>query len=484
MPHLDPSDFSCPLVVDLDGTLLKTDLLIESANYLLTSSPLNCFKLLLWLNKSKADLKTHLAEISLFDPSSLPYNKGLLARLNEQKALGRKLVLATASHKLLAEKVVAHVGLFDEILATEGTVNLKGTKKRDALIERFGEGGFDYIGNDQPDMPVWQSARKAYVVSSSPGLINAVKTLGNFEEALPPEQPPFVRSLLNALRLHQWIKNFLIFIPLLAAHRFMDGLSILNALFAFIIFGFTASSVYILNDLVDVADDRHHPRKRYRPFASGNLGLVAGWLLWPMLLALAFFFSAALMPKNFTVVLITYFILTLFYSVRLKQYAMLDVLTLAGLYTIRIIAGAVAILVPPSFWLLTFSMFIFLSLAFIKRFSELKAARNSGHEGNIRGRGYVHQDLELVSSMGAGAGYLSVLVLALYIHDAHTPELYSAPEVIWLACPILLFWISRAWLIAHRGLMHDDPIVFAIKDQVSWIVGGCFLGVFVLAKLL
>jgi 4-hydroxybenzoate polyprenyltransferase len=250
------------------------------------------------------------------------------------------------------------------------------------------------------------------------------------------------------------------------------------------VFGLTASSVYILNDLADVADDRHHHRKRFRPFAFGNLSLLTGWVAWPSLLIAAFVLASTLLPASFVWVLGAYFILTLAYSLRLKQSAMLDVLTLAGLYTIRIIAGAAAISVPLSFWLLSFSVFIFLSLAFIKRFSELKTARKSGHEGNIRGRGYVHQDLELVSSMGSSAGYLSVLVLALYIQDAVNANLYGAPQVIWLACPILLYWISRAWLIAHRGQMHDDPIVFAIKDRVSWVVGACFLGVFALAKVL
>ena len=477
-------DLKTPLVVDLDGTLIKTDLLVESANEQLVANPLNALKLLGWLQQGKANLKAHLADLSQIDPVSLPYNKVVVAWLHQQKALGRTIILATASHCLLADKVATHLGFFDEVFATEGALNLKAQNKRNALVERFGERGFDYVGNDEPDIVVWQSARKAYVVSSSPEFISRVKALGNLEEIFSAEQLPRGLALTKALRPHQWIKNLLIFVPLLAAHRFTDWVSLFNAVLAFVIFGLTASSVYILNDLADVADDRHHHRKRFRPFASGNLSLLTGWLAWPLLLLTAFILGSIFLPLSFTAVLGAYFILTLAYSLRLKQSAMLDVLTLAGLYTIRIIAGAAAIAVPLSFWLLTFSMFVFLSLAFIKRFSELKSARHSGHEGNIRGRGYVHQDLELVSSMGSGAGYLSVLVLALYIQDVHTAELYATPQVIWLACPILLYWISRAWLIAHRGQMHDDPIVFAIKDRVSWIVGGCFLGVFALAKVL
>lgn len=471
-----------PLIVDLDGTLIRTDLLDECANEYLIANPLNVFKIFSWLRRSKANLKAHLAKFSKIDPVSLPYNKTVVAWLHQQKALGRTIILATASHRSLADQVAGHLGFFDEVLATEGSVNLKAQSKRDALVERFGERGFDYVGNDEPDMVVWQSARKAYVVSSSPELINRVKKLCNLEEVFSPDQLPFRLALTKALRPHQWIKNLLIFVPLLASHRFDDGNSLFNSVLAFVIFGLTASSVYILNDLADVADDRYHHQKQFRPFASGNLSLFTGWLAWPLLLLTAFILAGGFLPLSFTSVLGGYFILTLVYSLRLKQTAMLDVLTLAGLYTIRIIAGAAAIAVPLSFWLLTFSMFIFLSLAFIKRFSELKSARHSRHEGNIRGRGYIHQDLELVSSMGSSAGYLSVLVLALYIQDVHTSELYATPQVIWLACPILLYWISRAWLIAHRGQMYDDPIVFAIKDRVSWIVGGCFLGVFLLAN--
>ncbi len=473
-----------PLVVDLDGSLLKTDLLVESASELLGRNFLQIFNLLLWLRDGRATLKAKLAAQSTIDPATLPYNKALVAWLHQQKALGRTIILATASHKILANKVAKHLGFFDEVLATDAGLNLKGVHKRDVLVDRFGERGFDYVGNDQPDIAVWQSARHAYVVSSSPSLIQQVRALGNLDEVFSSEQPPAGTTVLKALRPHQWLKNLLIFVPLLAAHQFTDGIRVFDALFAFLVFSLTASSVYLLNDLVDVANDRHHHRKRNRPFAAGNLSLLTGWILWPSLLLTTFVLSVLVLPFAFVGVLGIYCVLTLAYSLRLKQSAMIDVLMLAGLYTIRIIAGASAISVPISFWLLTFSMFIFLSLAFIKRFSELKVARKSGHEGNIRGRGYVHKDLELVSSMGSAAGYLAVLVLALYIQDAHTARLYTMPQLIWLACPLLLYWVSRAWLIAHRGQMHDDPIVFAIKDKVSWCVGIGFVGIFGLAKVL
>lgn len=473
-----------PLVVDLDGTLIKTDLLFETASEFVTSHPFQSLMLFGWLRESKSCLKERLAQFSRLEVVELPYNKALVAWLHQQKALGRQIILATASHQLLAERVASHLKLFDEVIATDRSINLKANAKRNALVDRFGLGGFDYVGNDRPDIPVWKSSNRAYLVSSSDAFIAEVGRIGNLEEVFQDEKAAVSQSVFKALRPHQWLKNLLVFIPLLAAHQFTEFSSVANAVIAFLIFGLAASSVYLLNDICDIANDRHHPRKRHRPFAAGNLSLLLGWMLWPIMLLMAFGIAAITLPLNFVVILAAYFVLTLAYSLRLKQSAILDVVTLAGLYTIRIVAGAAAIGAQLSFWLISFSVFIFLSLAFIKRFSELKSARSNGHEGNIRGRGYVHQDLELVSSMGASAGYLSVLVLALYIQDIHTAEMYATPQIIWLACPILLYWISRAWLIAHRGQMHDDPIVFAIKDRASWIVASCFLGVFALAKVL
>jgi 4-hydroxybenzoate polyprenyltransferase len=290
--------------------------------------------------------------------------------------------------------------------------------------------------------------------------------------------------MFKAMRLHQWMKNLLVFVPLMAAHQYADTQRDALALMAFVIFSLTASSVYLLNDLVDVQDDRHHARKRNRPFASGALSLITGWAAWPVLLLVAVVLSAGLMPVLFSVSLGVYFVLTVAYSLQLKQLVVVDVLTLAALYTLRIIAGAAAIDVAVSFWLLLFSMFIFLSLALIKRYSELKVARDAGKIGALRGRGYEPDDLELVSSLGGSAGFIAVLVLALYIQDGQAAHLYATPQVIWLACPVMLYWISRAWLIAHRGRMHDDPIVFALKDKVSWGVGAFMLGVLTLARVL
>lgn len=472
-----------PVVVDLDGTLIKSDLLAETVNRFLVEQPFQLFNLFIWLVKGKIAFKTHLAETIVIDVSTLPYNGTLIEWLREQKSLGRQIVLATASHRLLADQVARHLDLFDDVMATDANSNLKAEAKRDALVRRYGERGFDYVGNDWPDVSVWQSASQAHVVSHSKRLIEKARAHGNLGRIMNDGTPSILSALIKAVRPHQWVKNLLIFIPLLAAHHYGDGVSVLRALVAFIVFGLTASSVYLLNDLVDVTDDRHHARKRHRPFAAGHIGLAQGWLIWPLLLTLAFTLSGFGLSWQFTAILAAYFLLTVSYSVRLKQVPMVDVLTLAALYTLRIVAGAAAVEVPLSFWLLSFSMFLFLSLAFIKRYSELQIARATGQSTSLRGRGYEPRDLELVSSLGGNAGYVAVLVLALYIQDSRTASLYATPTFIWLACPLLLFWISRAWLIAERGNMHDDPIVFALKDRASWIVAGLFALAFVLATV-
>jgi 4-hydroxybenzoate polyprenyltransferase len=473
-----------PLVVDLDGTLVNTDLLQESASEFVTHHPLRAFRLAGWLVKGKCVLKARLAETCVLDPATLPYNEPLLSWLRNQKQHGRRVILATASHRLLADAVERHVGMFDEVLASDEETNLRADRKRDLLVERYGERGFDYVGNSAADLSVWQAADRAYVVNASRGLVAKVGSLNDRTDVLGSNPASAFASLFRALRPHQWVKNVLVLVPLLAAHRYGNAASVVHALLGLVVFCLLASGVYLLNDLVDVGDDRHHLRKRLRPFASGDVSLLLGWLTWPLLIVAACVIAGFFLPPLFLGALAAYYALTMAYSLRLKQFAVIDVFSLAGLYTLRIVAGAAAIAVQPSFWLLAFSIFFFLSLAFVKRFSELKAARSSGGGERIRGRGYGLEDLEMVASLGVAAGYIAILVLALYVNDSHTAQLYRTPRLIWLACPLLLFWITRAWLIAHRGEMHDDPIVFALRDRASWVVGACFVALFVLARVI
>jgi 4-hydroxybenzoate polyprenyltransferase/phosphoserine phosphatase len=489
--HADVNPNTRPLVVDLDGTLIKTDLLLESVSYFIRTNLLRCVYVFYWLLQGMPYLKARCARsTSWLDPASLPYNTQLVSWLQQQKACGRTLVLATGSYHLLATPVAEHLDLFSEVMATNDVINLTSKNKRDALLERFGVTGFDYIGNSRADIPVWKASTVSYVVSSSSRFVKHVHKIGNLGTVFSAQRPSIMRSILKAMRPYQWVKNLLLFMPLMTAYSWSSPVvssasSMPQVCVAFVVFCLTASSVYVLNDLVDVLDDRHHHRKRHRPFASGHLNLLVGWALWPSLLMLAGLIAVFMLPGRFCAVLVSYFVLTFAYSQWLKQKAIVDVLTLAALYTLRLIAGAAAAGVPLSFWLLAFSMFFFLSLAFIKRFSELRTALKTGQEGALRGRGYVaSEDLEIVSSMGVAAGYLAVLVFALYIQDSHTALLYREPRLMWLTCPMLLGWISRTWLIAHRGKMHDDPIVFAMKDHVSWLIAACFMSVFYLAKVL
>lgn len=472
-----------PIVVDLDGTLIRTDLLLESANRFLIKRPSSFWRLIYWALGNRASLKERLALQVQMDCASLPYNEELIAWLQGQKSTGRKLILATASHHSLAKAVADHLGIFSEVIATTSNRNLKALVKRDELVERFGHGRFDYIGDSNADMAVWPAARQAIVVSRSSTFIDKVKNISDVTNIFNPRRRQFIPSILRAMRLYQWVKNLLIFVPLLAAHQFNNPESIFLGMVAFLVFGLTASSVYVLNDLVDIEDDRHHATKKNRPFASGDLSILFAWILWPCLAILGFGLATLFLPLQFVAALVVYLFLTLAYTFRFKQIAIVDVLVLAGLYTLRIIAGASAISVPLSFWLLTFSMFIFLSLALVKRFSELLTAKQSGHAGLVRGRGYMPEDLEVVSSMGVASGYLSVLVLALYIQDSYTGVLYKHPQWIWLACPLMLFWISRVWLITHRGDMHSDPIVFAVRDKASLGLAFCFGLIFLLAMI-
>ncbi len=440
-------------------------MLHETLIMLIKRNPLYVFMLPLWLMRGKAYLKKQIANRVDFDPSCLPYRTELIAHLREVRAAGRRVVLTTASDNEIAQRIASHLQLFDEVQASDGKYNLSGKRKQALLTERYGERCFAYAGNASIDLHIWRHAATAIVVGDV-DLVRRAAELTSVQRVFPPE-PRSWKTFLKAMRLHQWLKNLLIFVPLLTAHKFADGALLMQALLAFFSFGLCASSVYLLNDLLDLEADRHHLTKRWRPFAAGVLPIWLGVALIPVLL----FSSAAIawgLPGPFQLALIIYLLATTAYSFFLKRLALIDVLALAGLYTLRIIAGGAAVGIAPTQWLLAFSMFLFLSLALVKRFSELYEARESNRE-TAKGRGYYASDLEQIASLGGASGYMSVLVLALYINSHDVAVLYSQPNFLWLVCAVLLYWISRVWLLAHRGEMHEDPIVFAIKDHVSYI---------------
>jgi 4-hydroxybenzoate polyprenyltransferase/phosphoserine phosphatase len=457
-----------PLCVDLDGTLIHSDMLLESALLLLKRNPFYAFRFLLWLLEGKAVLKAEIASRVRLNPAALPYNRELSSWLQAERKAGRSLWLCTAADVRLAEAVAKHLDIFDGVIASDGQTNLAGNSKAARLVERFGERGFDYCGNERRDLTVWRHANGAIVTNGGPKLERDAASSAPVLHVFP-SRGGTLRAVIRALRPHQWAKNALIFVPLLAAHGAGNAESLIDVVLATIAFCLCASSVYVLNDLLDLEADRAHPRKSKRPFAAGTLSISAGLALVPCLLG-ASIVLAVFLPERFQLVFATYYVVTVAYSFYLKGRVIVDALTLAGLYTLRIIAGAAAASVPLSFWLLLFSIFLFLSLAFVKRFAELDSLRRQ-QRLRAAGRGYHVEDLPVLQSLGTAAGYLSVLVLALYINSPAIEGLYRQPKLIWLLCVLMLYWISRVWMKAQRGEMHDDPVVFALKDRISVAVG-------------
>ncbi len=460
-----------PLVLDLDGTIVAGDTLIECALRTLAVRPWAFLRALPFALFQRAAFKHRLAEAARLDPASLAYNPAVADLAMQARAEGRCVHLATAADSLVAGAVAEHLGGFDSVLSSNGETNLKGAAKADALAARFGEGGFDYAGDSAADTPVWARARRAYVVSPSAAVLGAarsvcadVHTLGVRLSGLAR-----LRLLSRALRLHQWAKNLLVFVPVLAAHR-ADG-ALARACLSFVAFGLCASSVYLLNDLLDLPHDRLHATKRRRPFASGALSPAAAPGLMAGLLALTLV-CTALLPSGFLEMLALYYATTLAYSFVLKRRAVWDVVTLAGLYTLRIFAGAAAAKIPISPWLLAFSLFLFFCLAVVKRLTELTLFVRAGSgEPGPAGRGYAREDLDMLRSMATSSGYMAVLVLALYVNSSEVTPLYRHPSALWALCPILLFWVSRVLMLSNRGMMNDDPVVFALRDRVSLCAG-------------
>jgi 4-hydroxybenzoate polyprenyltransferase len=408
------------------------------------------------------------------DPTTLPIRADLLQWLGEQRAAGQRIILLADGDAPLAAQVAAHLAAFDDVMPVDGE-GTPAQRKRRVLVGHFGEHGFDYAGSDAADMVVWQAARCAIVVGNR-GLQERVGRQLKVTRAFPTQQANLA-TWLKAIRLHQWVKNVLLFLPALLAHRIAEPAVLLKTLVAFAAFGCCASSVYVTNDLFDLAADRQHPRKRRRPFAAGLLSVRSGLYASAALLACAVGL-AILVSWQFGVVLAGYYVLTWSYSIRLKRIALLDVMMLAGLYTLRIIAGSAATQIDLSFWLLAFSVFLFVSLGFVKRYAELDDARKAGKLIG-HSRGYGADDLPFILSLGTASGYCAVVVIALYINSADSIALYHHHKTLWLICPLMLFWISRVWMLTARGQMHDDPVVFALRDRVSLITFGA-LGVIVL----
>jgi len=476
-PSESQSEVAVPLVVDLDGTLIKSDLLIESLFRRIGRDPLSIFGLLKALRGGKAHFKDVLAQAVVIDPASLPYDEAVLAHLRAAVAQGRPVYLASASNARFVGAIADHLGFFAGWFGSDEAVNSGGLNKARLLVERFGKGGFDYIGNDHADLHVWAVAAKGFAVRA-PKRIHAQLATSGVE--IIEDQAPTLKTWAKLIRVHQYAKNALVFLPLLTAHKFDPASFVLCAL-AFLSFSLCASSVYVFNDLVDLAADRGHPTKRKRPLASGAIPVMQGVFAIPILL-LASLALAACVSLPFLGVLVLYFALTNAYTLSLKTKMLIDVVALAALYTLRVIGGAAAIDVVVSEWLLAFSMFFFASLALIKRYIEL-ATRLDAALPDPSNRNYRLSDLDIVGSLAGAAGFNAVTVFALYVSSDTVHALYRHPYWLWLICPILMYWISRMLMMAHRRMVHDDPIVFALKDRVSF-ASALAIGLIMLAAAL
>lgn len=459
-----------PLVVDLDGTLIRSDLLVETFFHAVGADPRNAWRLFPALLRGKAEFKAAIADAASIDASTLPFEDAVLDYIRRESALGRPVYLASASHADHVRAIAEHLGIFAGWLASDGVVNLAGHAKAARLVEMFGQGGFDYIGNSKADLPVWAVARRCIAINVDGGVRRQIASRHRDAEHLSPA-PRSWKRWHKMLRVHQYAKNGLVFVPLLTSHTINPGL-ILLALAAFVAFSFCASSVYIINDLVDLKSDRAHPRKRLRPLAAGLVSPFAAIAIAGLLLASAFAIALAV-GLPFTAVLMGYFLLTCAYSFSLKRKMLVDAIVLAMLYSIRVIGGSAAVGIWMSEWLLGFSMFIFTSLALVKRYTEL-SVRLDASLPDPSNRNYRVADLPIVATLAAAAGFNAVTVFALYVSSDSVRQLYRHPTLLWLICPILMYWIARVLMLAHRRLMDDDPIAFALRDWRSCV---CLVGI-------
>jgi 4-hydroxybenzoate polyprenyltransferase/phosphoserine phosphatase len=457
-----------PLIVDLDGTLISSDLFFESAFLHLGLNPARIAALVPPLTRGKAALKEYIAARTEIDVSNLPYDQQVLDLVREARLTGRRVYLASASNERYVAAVAAHLALFDGWFASSERQNLSSVAKARRLIDAFGERGFDYIGNEAADLPVWRSARRRIGVRMSPGVRTRLL-------AIDPDASVVVSATqrgvgwIRMLRVHQWAKNALVFVPLLTAHHF-DLPSIGAAILAFFAFSFAASGMYIVNDLVDLGADRKHPTKKLRPLAAGTLPIPQAIIVAAALVVVALC-GAFFVTPLFAAVLFGYVVLTTVYTLFLKRKMIVDVIALAFLYTIRVVGGAVATSVSISEWLLGFSIFIFTTLALVKRYIEL-AVRLDTDLPDPSNRNYQKTDLAIIAALAAAAGFNAVTIFALYISSEAVHRLYSHPEVLWFICPVLMYWLGRILMMAHRRLIDDDPIVFALKDRNSLVTLG------------
>lgn len=457
---------SSALCVDLDGTLIASDVSIEQIVTLARTQPWRLLKLPLWLAKGAAYAKSALGDRVTLDPSSLPYRPEVLALIQQARAEGRPVLLVSASDERAVKQIADHLGCFDGAVGSTAAFNAAGANKVKAIRDILGDRPWDYVGDAHVDGEVWREASGTLLVGSKRSARRAAEAAGHPVQKIKTREQTW-RDWLALMRPQQWTKNFLVFLPLLASHRF-GAESWLGAAIAFMAFSLCASGVYVLNDLLDMPADRLHSRKKKRPLARGIITARQALVAAPLLMILGLGVGLLTQSPRFEIVLIAYLGLTTMYSVYLKRKLAIDAISLAMLYSLRVLGGGEATGAVASPWLLAFTMFLFVSLAFGKRYSELHELVSEGKLG-AQGRGYRIDDMDLIRSFGTTSGYLSVLVFALYTANPSVAQHYSHPWRLWLICPIILYWLTRVWFTAHRGGLQQDPLQYAVRDRVSWL---------------
>jgi 4-hydroxybenzoate polyprenyltransferase/phosphoserine phosphatase len=453
-----------PLCIDLDGTLVAADLFWESVLVMLKRHPLRALALISWMLRGRAYAKQEVAQRVAIDATKLPYREEVVSLMRDARRRGRDVVLVTAADQLTARAVARHLGLFTLVLASDGKQNLSGRRKAAHLESLFGRGRFEYAGNSRSDLPVWLAASRAIAVAAPPTVVRRLARQPGDATVLVPSRG-IIRPLIRALRPFQWVKNLLVFVPLITSQQLLDVTLLPPTVLTMLAFCLCASGIYVINDLLDIDADRLHPRKRKRPFAAGELSVPAGVLLGIGLVTAALTLTAAAVSAAATAIVALYATVSIAYSLRLKREPVADVFILAGLYIVRIIAGGIAAHIVISTWLLGFGLFLLLSLAFVKRYTELAATT-----GDMPGRGYTQGDARWMHAVGTSSGYMAVVVLALYVNSPEVTILYRDPSVLWLLCPLLLFWVTRLWFRASRAAMVDDPVLAVVRDPASYVV--------------
>lgn len=470
------------LCVDCDGTLIATDLLYESLLQYLRPKPLRLLRVFGWLFRGRAFMKSELAKRVVLSVTNLPYRDEVIAYIHAERESGRKVFLVTAANQEQADAIAGHVGCFDAVFASDRKQNLKGEIKGDFLAGHFGRQAFDYVGDARADFAVWRNSDQAIVVGRTARFLAQVCKINPRARALS-ESRVSLNTWLKLIRIHQWAKNLILFVPLVTAHRIFDVEALMMSVGAFISLSLVASATYIGNDLFDLDHDRLHKRKCFRPLPSGSISIPAAVALAAIMAAAGVGISA-LLPVRFTAMLGLYMVLTVSYSAVIKRIMLADAIWLAGLYNLRLLGGHAATGLPLSVWLLAFAIFIFFSLALAKRFIEVKDFCVSGKSGEkVKGRGYRMADLSAIGALGMASGVTSVLVLILYVNSTEVHALYGKPLLLMLLAPLFLYWIGRIWLLVHRGELHEDPVLYAVRDKVSYLIGFAAMAVIGLASL-